>query len=173
MEIFHRRTTFGGGFNAITAKVLFSGFRTGLAFESVNVSYNQQLVRIFDLDGNAGNTYLVAGHAMGRANISRTIGPRALSDAFYTRYGDVCRAAENVLAIAADVGCDSNSAANRQFSGSVDLRLNGVVIDGITIGLNAQDPIIRQSMSLTFISLEHQERTGAQAQANENITQAA
>ena len=59
MDMFQRRTTFGGGFNAVSAKVLFAGFKTGLAFETVNVAYNQQIVRLWDLDGDAGNEILM------------------------------------------------------------------------------------------------------------------
>src|SRR5689334_11200621 len=127
MDIFARRTTFGGGFNAVSAKVLFAGFRSGLAFETVGVQYQQQLIRLWDLDGDASNTYLVAGHPSGNASISKAIGPRALGVAFYQRYADVCQAAENNLMISAAVGCISSTTQNRR-TGAVQISMTGVVI---------------------------------------------
>ena len=161
MDMFQRRTTFGGGFNATSAKVLFAGYRSGLAFETIGVSYQQQLVRLWDLDGDAGNVYLVAGHPSGSANISKAIGPRNISTAFYERYADVCRAAENNLMLQARTGCISRSGSGREYGGQIRLSLSGVTITGVSVQVSANDPIMRQSLALAFISLDWDEQSNA------------
>lgn len=157
MDMFQRRTTFGGGFNAISAKVMFAGYRSGLAFETLGVSYQQQLVRLWDLDGDAGNVYLVAGHPAGNVNVSKAIGPRNISTAFYERYADVCRAAENNLMLQAATSCISK-AGGRQYAGQIRLSMSGVVITGVTVQVTANDPIMRQSLAMSFISLDWDEQ---------------
>ena len=160
MDMFQRRTTFGGGFNAASAKVLFAGFKSGLAFETVGVSYQQQLVRLWDLDGDAGNTYLVAGHPAGSVNVSKAIGPRNISTAFYERYADVCRAAENNLMLQAKTGCISNSGSGTTTNGQLRISMSGVVITGVSVQVSSNDPIMRQSLAMSFISLEWDEQGG-------------
>lgn len=163
MDMFQRRTTFGGGFNAVSAKVIFAGFRSGLAFETLGVSYQQQLVRLWDLDGEAGNVYLVAGHPAGSVNVSKAIGPRNISTAFYERYADVCRAAENNLALQARTGCISRSGAGREYGGQIRLNMAGVVITGVSVQVSANDPIMRQSLAMSFISLDWNEEANTEA----------
>lgn len=161
MDMFQRRTTFGGGFNAVGAKVLFAGFKSGLAFETINIAYSQQIVKLWDLDGEAGNVYLVAGHPSGQASISKAIGPRAVSTAFYERYADVCRAAENNLMLQANVGCISRAGAGRQYGGQIRMSMTGVLINGVNVAVSANDPVMRQSMALSFISLDWAESANA------------
>ncbi len=163
MDIFQRRTTFGGGFNALTAKVIFSGFKAGMAFESVNFQYQQQLVRLWDLDGDAGNTYLVAGHPQGAANVGKAIGPRSISTAFYERYGDVCRATENNLSISANVGCVTKAGGLAVFGGVLTINLTAVVISSVSVQITANEPVMRQAMAMSFVSLDWDESGGNQA----------
>ena len=157
-DMFQRRTTFGGGFNAVAAKVVFSGFRSGLALENVNVNYQQQIVRLWDLDGDSGNVYLVANHPQGNASIGKAIGPRAISTAFYERYGDVCRASENNLMVQAKTGCISNTAGVGSQSGHIRLAMSGVVIAGVGVQITANNPVMRQNMNLTFVALDWDEK---------------
>jgi len=169
MDIFQRRTTFGGGFNATTAKVLFAGFKTGLAFESVSINYNQQVALLWDLDGDGGHVYMVAGHATGGANINKVIGPSSLSEAFYERYTDVCRVAENTMMLETNVGCVSKVGATGSTAGSLRITLNGVLMEGIGLGLTADNPIIRTAGQIRFIGMDWVEQTTAQATAAANV----
>jgi len=162
MDMFQRRTTFGGGFNATSAKVMFAGFRSGLAFETLSIGYQQQVVKLWDLDGDAGNVYLVAGHPAGNANISKAIGPRNVSTAFYERYADVCRAAENNLMLQARTSCISNAGAGRDYGGQIRISMTGVTISGVSVQVSANDPIMRQSLALSFISLDWDEQESSQ-----------
>jgi hypothetical protein len=173
MDIFQRRTSFGGGFSMLTAKIIFAGFKTGLAFSNIGVGYNQQIVRLWDLDGASGNTYLIAGHAMGQASIGKTIGPRPTTNAFYQRYGDVCQASQNTLSLSASTACTAGTQGATQFGGSLSIGLSGVVANGITLSADAQDPVIRQSMALTFIALDWDEQTSASQAAQSTIAASA
>jgi hypothetical protein len=172
MDIFQRKTTFGGGFNMISTQVLFAGFKSGLSFSNVGVGYNQQLVRLWDLDGASGSTYLIAGHAMGQASVGKTIGPKSTGNAFYQRYCDVCQASGNTLMLSASTSCAANTAGASQFGGKLRMTLTGVVANGITLSADAMDPVIRQSMALTFISLDWDEQTGAQQAAQQALNAA-
>lgn len=169
MDIFQRRTTFGGGFNAATAKVLFAGFKTGLAFESISINYSQQVALLWDLDGEGGHVYMVAGHATGGASINKVIGPSSLSQAFYQRYADVCRVAENTMMLEANIGCISKAGGAGSVSGSLRVTLNGVLMESVNLGLTADNPIIRSAAQLRFIGMDWVEQTTAQAAANNNI----
>ncbi|MFA5525229.1 MAG: hypothetical protein WC992_00190 [Acholeplasmataceae bacterium] len=162
MDVFERKTTFAGGFNATSTKVVFAGFRSGLSFDTVGFNYNQQVVRLWDLDGDGGSTYLVAGPASGSLQIAKTIGPRSLSLEFYQRYSSVCRASENILALQASVGCITKTGESGTRSGSLNIALNGVVFAGINLNVASSDPIIRQGLAGTFISLEWDEQGASQ-----------
>ena len=154
MDMFQRRTTFGGGFNASSTKVQFAGFKAGLGFNTMNLSYQQQIARIHDLDGDGGNVYLVAGHPSGTANVNKIIGPRSLSSAFYSRYGDVCRASENNLTLHTETNCLSSSGGTSTSSGKLRLVLEGVLLQGVSLAFNSENPVSNQSMGMSFIALD-------------------
>ncbi|MFA7161748.1 MAG: hypothetical protein WC083_04170 [Candidatus Methanomethylophilaceae archaeon] len=157
-SVFQKRAVFGGGFDGTRTKLVFAGFRSGLTFENIQVSYNQQIVRIWELDGGDGTTYMITGHAAGQGAISKVVGPSTLSNAFYQRYSDACRVAENNLMMEASVGCSADvMGQTRTFNNSVDLNVGGVLMGGMSLGAGGESPIIRQSMNMQFVTLDWNE----------------
>ena len=61
-DIFQQRTTFGGGFNAHSAKVTLGALAggrqaAGFSVEALGFNYQQQVVRIWDLEAEASDAY--------------------------------------------------------------------------------------------------------------------
>lgn len=161
-DIFNRNTdTFGGAFAADQGTITFPaiqafggnvGADVGLLIQRLAMTYQQQVTRLYEVGRPA--IYYVGGRTNGDAGIDRVIGPRTIADAFYTTYGDMCRAAQNTLDFSIDNGCafDGQQAGflNRGF---VAYRAHFAVVTTVSVNVAAADMIINESIRIMFSSL--------------------
>jgi len=155
---------FNGAFAADAAKIVFAGQASsgldagvGLLTQSVNVSYNQQISRLYEIGTNF--TYLVAGRTQGQVATQRVLGPRPVITSFYTKYGNVCNAATNNLNFETETGCPQgdNPSVNLGAQGGLAklaFKVKSAVITQLGISVNANDMIINESLQMMFVSLE-------------------
>lgn len=156
-DIFNRQTdTFGGSFAADSATITFpaiegssgaAGADVGLLIQRLAMSYQQQVTRLYEV-GRAA-IYYVGGRTNGDAGIDRVIGPRTISDAFYSTYGDICQARSNTLQFEMSTGCGFEG----DEQGHVSYTAHFCVITTVGINVAAADMIINESIRIMFSSL--------------------
>ncbi len=150
-DVFNRATDrFGGAFTADGARVTFpalsngAGSEVGLLMQNVQMSYQQQITRLYELSSNA--IYYVGGRTAGTASAARVVGPRALSQTFYRTYGDVCNAASNTLHFSVSAACGTQNLARAAYTAHF------VVVESVAVSVGAADMIINEQISMMFSS---------------------
>ncbi len=150
-DIFGRQALdVGGAFAADAAVVTFAGIDgggVGLLTQSLNFQYQQQITRLYEVGSR--QTFYVGGRSQGSASVARILGPRAVSAAFYSVYGNICNAASNTLAFQLAVGCNDPADLGQGMAFS----LLGVVITSIGISVQAENMIINEQLQLMFVTL--------------------
>jgi hypothetical protein len=163
-DIFARAgNDFRGAFSADAARVVFAGQGlasdaggVGLLTQNLSVNYAQQITRLYEIGTNA--TYLVAGRTFGNIGLGRVLGPRSVQLAFYTRYGNVCNAAQNNFNLEMDAACtnapNAGGAAVGQGSGNYRFAIRNSVITNIGIAIAAADMLVNEQLQMMFVSLD-------------------
>lgn len=158
-DIFQREVgEFGGAFTADMTKVTFpalggggEGSETGLLMQNLNVTYAQNVQRLYELGSN--RTYYTGGRANGTAAAGRVIGPAIISAAFYSTYGDVCKAGTNTLQVSLGAGC---SGADVTTGPGLALVMNHVIVVNVSWAVAANDMIINEGINMMFAALQYQ-----------------
>lgn len=151
-DVFGRQPLqFGGAFSADDMVVTFGGVGlaagSGLLVQSVNFQYQQPINRVYDL-GNARLIFYIAGRPQGSASLSRIIGPRAVTLAFYDAYGNVCNAGTNTLDFSFATGCGGT--VN---SGTAAYSMTGVVLTAVAGSIQAEQMLFNEQLQLMFAAL--------------------
>lgn len=133
----------GAGGNAVP----FAG--VGLLTQNINISYQQPVTRIYEIGGSY--QYYIAGRPQGNANLGRIVGPRPVSVAFYTTFGNVCAGPNTTLIFAGAAGCSTQPALGG--ANGFMFAISGALLQGIGMSVAAQDMIINEQLSFMFISL--------------------
>lgn len=164
----------GGSFSSDGALITFPGILdgpaeepgVGLLTQNLTIAYQQMITRLFEI--GSARSYLVGGRSQGTLGVARIIGPRPLLVAFYKRYGDVCRAADNNISLTLFAGCRT-AAGNTTTSERSHIDALFCVITSIAFSLNAQDMIINEQLQMIFgslkLSVDSATRTAAKAAA--------
>jgi len=153
--IFNRSgANFGGAISADAARITFAsagldGFGVGMLVQSMNMSYQQQVTRVYEI--GTDTTYYIAGRTQGQAAMGRIMGPRAVQLGFYTKFGDVCNAATNNINFSATTGC--NGTATNLGGTAYAFTLKYVVLTNLGFQIGAQDMVINEQVSMMFASL--------------------
>jgi len=148
---------FGGAFIADGAVATFGGLAgggVGLLCQQLSFSYQQSVVRLYEIGSNLA--FYIVGRTQGSAQAARVLGPRPVSLAFYTAYGNPCN--NNVITFKAGVGCGSNVTSTGPGVGGngytqITLTLTGVVLMSISMSVAAQDMIINEQLQMMYIAL--------------------
>lgn len=159
-DIFSRQgQTFDGAFSAENATLTFAGVDgssplagesggVGLLTQSIQIGYQQTITRLFEVGSR--RSYLFSGRAQGQATISRALGPRPISTAFYGKYGNVCNAATNHIQLSAEASCQGGQSVAANV---YDFTMRHCVITGISISTEAQSMMIQEQLQMLFIAL--------------------
>lgn len=138
-------------FSADSALLTFTGGVDPALIQNINFNYSQNITRLYEV-GSQGvgvkqRTYYVAGRTQGQAGIARVVGPKTTMAAFYTRYGNVCLAKENMISIEFQPGCDA--VLNAAYT------LEGVVITNIGFSVQAMDMVFNENTALQYVDLDY------------------
>lgn len=103
-------------------------------------------VAIAALGGNCNNrtqpTYYIVGRPEGGLQASHFVGPQALSQCFYRKYGSPC--GPNVISLSGRAGCDAADAASHPY---LTWQLNGVVANRMGMDVSGQEMVIQEGFS--------------------------
>jgi hypothetical protein len=173
-DIFGRRALeFGGSFAADSACIdltlnCLDGDNnpvviSGLLTQQLSIQYQQPITRLYEVGSQ--RTYYVAGRPQGSASLARVLGPNAITTAFYTCLGDVCNADRNDMCFCVAADCLTRSVGQQDGCGSditggadgMNICLKNVVMQSLGFGVQAQDMIINENLSLMFTAMLVQE----------------
>jgi hypothetical protein len=149
-DIFGRAgDAFGGAMSADGAQINFTEGSAGLLSQNLQIQYQQEIRRIWELESN--KTYFVAGRSSGTLSIARIIGPKPLSSAFFTRFGNVCNAGDNIINFSGVAGCGTSAQAR------YSMTCRHVVLQGLSWAITMGDMIMNQNLQGMFTSLSSSE----------------
>ena len=138
---------FGGAFAADAAVASFSGLAgggVGLLCQEIQFTYQQRVTRLYEIGSHF--TFYVVGRTAGEAHVQRVLGPRPVSLAFYSTYGNPCTTGTLLFQIG--VGCVLGD-----IEGSLSFVLTGVLLTSISISVRAEDMIVAESLHMMFVAL--------------------
>ncbi len=151
---------FGGSFAADAAKIIFAGGTSdalagagggvGLLTQQLQVGFQQQISRIYEVGSNF--TFLVEGRSQGQFSVGRVLGVRPVQLAFYSKYGNVCNAATNILSLQLATGCDDRPGGAKL--ASIAFLIRAAVLISVNITVAAMDMIVNESLQGMFVSLD-------------------
>ena len=166
-DIFGRaKLQFGGAFAADSADISFGSnvgaFHSGvgLVTQQIGFQYQQPITRIYEVGTQL--TYYIAGRPQGSANAARILGPARVLVAFYSQFGDVCKAGQNYLFFKFRAGCGTTPGAGTVGGAALTFILDNVILQSIGMSVGAQDMIINEQLSFFFTALEAFEGDAAQ-----------
>lgn len=145
-------------FTAKQAKLALGGEGasiSGVLVQGINFTFQQNISRIYDLEGPDSqgklNSYYVIGRAQGNAQLSRVIGPEATIKQMYAKFGNACEACKNQMTF-------SLSGNASDCCGQQDIKyiLISVVLTQVGISLNANDMLVNENSQLTFNDMEYE-----------------
>jgi hypothetical protein len=154
MEVFNRKTEFGGSFRGDELIINFAGFNAGYLINQVSANYNAPITRIRELGSK--RTYFVSGDGFGSLQIGRVTGPASSISSLLRAYSDVCSVAQNVLTMSFAAGKCTALAESE----------NGLTFEGVLFqqwNLNASSQgqsLITTSVSGTYENLEDDDLDG-------------
>lgn len=155
-DIFSRNSSsLQGAFSADSAMLSFADGLVALV-QRLNFSYAQTITRLYDIT-NSSAIYYVAGRTQGQMGVDRVIGPSGSVCTFYSTYGDVCNAVNNIITLKMGVNCSQAD----QGSETVTYTMSDVVITTVSVGVQAQDMIISENTTMMFSSLACSDSGGA------------
>lgn len=153
-DIFGRSNqVFAGAFPVDGARISFAGndgdiVGVGLLSQSLGYQYNQPITLLYEIGTN--NTCIVTGRARGGVQIQRVLGPRPVVKGFYTKYGDVCNAATNILNLEARSAACAAQAGGEQFA----LGMTHCLIEGMAGTVSSENGLMTENLQMRFLGLE-------------------
>lgn len=159
-DIFSRQNKFGGVMSPEGASLIFSGANgvdglgasesggVGLVTQNANVGYSQSFTEFYEL--GTSSKYYVAGRTSGQIGVQRILGPRAVSVAFYRKYGNLCNMAANNLSLRASTACNPGGANASQ----LNFLMRTVFINALQFNAASQNNVLNEGLQGVFSSLD-------------------
>jgi len=146
-DVFGRGTPeIGTPISAEKTRMTFSGLSQaagGLLLQQVQVSYTQQITRLYTLEDN--RVYFVAGRQQGQMGAAHVIGPAGVVGSFYSQYGNVCNAGGN-FTLLGSAGCDINNT-------TLIITLERPIIQSLEFRVQVEDMLIGTSFQAQFLAM--------------------
>lgn len=166
-DVFGRQVDiFGGAFSSDAMKMTFpnvQGFNGaftgnfGLLVQQIQMNYQQNITRRYEVGRPA--VYYIQGPAEGSVSMQRLLGPRALTKAFYQKFGDVCQALSNVLHFELSAGCGTGQTGGSATRARVAFTAHFCVLQGLGIVTNANDRVIDETQQVMFTGLDYDQES--------------
>ena len=139
-DIFGRAINYGGGFKPEGTSVSFSGILGGAIVRNINIGYDQQISRIWDL--GSGKCFFIAGHTNGTWGIGRVAG---------TGSSIAALGAYTVCAPGTMTFNGTNGLCKAGVTGNYTL--SNVITVQVSVAVTSDDMIINEGVGGTFLSL--------------------
>jgi hypothetical protein len=156
-SIFDRSTDrIGGLFSADALNLTLPdvlGTDVGLLVQEMNVAYQQQATRLYEC--GRPTIYYVGGRTAGDSHIARMLGPAAIQQAIYRKYGNINLAKTNSLHFSTPTNRPPDLSDSRTIGDLESCLFNFCVITGLGVSIQAADLVISDSMRFLFSSLEY------------------
>lgn len=92
-------------------------------------------------------TYYIIGRPEGQLQAQQFVGPQALGQCFYRKYGSAC--GPNVISLTGKAGCSASDANAKRMAWF----MNGVTVNRMNMGVSGQEMVIQSGWSAMFAGL--------------------
>lgn len=164
---------FGGGFKSDTGMLTSTGGISGVLMQNINITYQRPVTKIFELGnysapaagaagappipGKGTNVYYVEGRPQGSLTLARILGFAASINAFYVKFGSVCRAGQNNMSLTlSNVECQKKPGDPATIISSlkpVKLDLSFCVLTSVGISVTVQNFVVNENCSMEFANM--------------------
>ena len=142
-DIFNRTVSFGNAFKSEDVNISFSGISVGMLVQNLNVGYQQQINRLWELGSQ--KQYYIAGRSGGNFAIAKLAGPSGGTQQFVSTYGNVCNAPSNTIQFNYGGGwCTGGTSGG--------LKLHHAVIQNVGFVVSSNDMIVNENVSGIYAS---------------------
>lgn len=160
--------SFGGGFKSDTGMLTSTGGISGVLMQNINITYQRPVTKIFELGnyskpagtppvGKGTNVYYVEGRPQGSLTLARVLGFAASINAFYVKFGSVCRAGQNNMSLTlSNVECEKKPGDPASVITSkipVKLDLSFCVLTSVGISVTVQNFVVNENCSMEFANM--------------------
>jgi hypothetical protein len=164
--------SFGGGFKSDTGMLTTASGLSGVLMQNINITYTRPVTKIFELGnysaptpgpggttipGKGTNVYYVEGRPQGSLTLARVLGFAASINAFYVKFGSVCRAGQNNMTLTlSNVECakapgDPPSVIPSKIPVTLDLSF--CVLTSVGISVTVQNFVVNENCSMEFANM--------------------
>ena len=152
--IFGRQeTALGGAFSADMTSIQFGNGVSGVLVQSMNGSYQQAVMRLFELAGpNNGMArfYYVVGRTSGSASLSRVLGPHTTITALYSAFGNICNARDNTMTLDISQSSCASSEGGQTSTGKLKYEFKYCALQAVGFGIQAEQMLLQETSNLMF-----------------------
>ena len=142
-DIFSRQVSFGNAFKSEDVQISFSGISVGMLVQNLSLGYQQQISRLWELGSQ--RQYYIAGRSGGNFSMAKLSGPSGGTQAFVSKYGDVCNAQSNTVQFNYGGGwCKGGTTGG--------LKLHHVVVESVGMNISSADMIVNEAVSGMYAS---------------------
>lgn len=150
-----RLAQYGGSFSVDDALLTFPNLPGAAAFvpyivTQLGIQYQQAISRFYGLNRNA--VFLVAGRSQGQSSLQQILAPKGSISSFFSTYGNVCRASENLMQFSLSTGCSGGPTG--QTSSKTILKASTCVVNQLAFSSDAESATINNNFAMSFESLE-------------------
>lgn len=163
---------FGGGFKSDKGMLESSDGLSGVLMQNINITYTRPVTKIFELGnysapvvgaggvttpGKGTNVYYVEGRPQGSLTLARVLGFAASINAFYVKFGSVCRAGQNNMTLTlSNVECakapgDPDTVLPSKTPVTLDLSF--CVLTSVGISVTVQNFVVNENCSMEFANM--------------------
>lgn len=146
--------TWGGGIRADRGVLQDAGGLTGILMQNIQVQYQRPVTKIYELGRTAEPTkvYYVEGRPQGSLTIARVIGFAATIGAFYTNYGDACKAKDNNLAL----NLTPNYCPGDKPAKPTVLNMKHCILTSVGFSVQAQQLVVNENSAMEFADMSYE-----------------
>lgn len=152
-DIFGRADQFGATLSADATKVTFNNFRKGFLVQQIQLTYSQNVTRIFELSSNS--QYYVVGRPQGNVTLNRVVGPGVVGTAFINQFADACNAPSNTISFTSESGCSTGSVST-----GPTYTMHNALITSMGVQVASNNMLINENFQMIFAGLEAGVATG-------------
>lgn len=148
---------YGGGFSSDLGIIEAGATLSGLMMQSLQITYQRPITKIYDLGVflEATRVYYVEGRPNGSIQIGRIVGFGYSMGAFYTTYGNACKAKENTLTIklGSSICGFSGDKTSGAVSGIKSVAMSACVLTSVGMSVQAQQLIVNENSAMEFANM--------------------
>ena len=150
-DIFSREAAIGQPYKAESSTLLLPDSATALVVQSMNIQYQQQISRIWEIGSN--KQYFIGGRTQGNLQMGSVVGPTAINSELLRNLGDVCKIKDDDAVRTQSIGFQMGNPCKSDEAVAAIMCL-GCVLTSVGFRVASADMVVNQDMTVMFAHLK-------------------